>query len=94
MRYTECRLHNLTSAALLMDLESDTIEFAPNFDGSQVLSFRILSVEGQMGRGGGAQGDLEALFPRSARDPKPPAPCPASIRWSQRCCLRGSPTSW
>jgi DNA gyrase subunit A len=36
MRYTECRLHRLAMASLLTDLEADTVQFAPNFDGSQV----------------------------------------------------------
>lgn len=36
MRYTECRLQSVSSAVLLADLEYDTVDFAPNFDGSQV----------------------------------------------------------
>ncbi|WP_414754589.1 DNA topoisomerase (ATP-hydrolyzing) subunit A [Anabaena sp. CCY 9910] len=35
MRYTECRLQALTSSALLQDIESETVDFADNFDGSQ-----------------------------------------------------------
>ncbi|MCW6038648.1 DNA topoisomerase (ATP-hydrolyzing) subunit A [Spirulina subsalsa FACHB-351] len=35
MRYTECRLHRLTVNALLRDIESETVDFADNFDGSQ-----------------------------------------------------------
>jgi DNA gyrase subunit A len=35
MRYTECRLQALTSASLLQDIESETVNFADNFDGSQ-----------------------------------------------------------
>ncbi|MEM1240296.1 MAG: DNA topoisomerase (ATP-hydrolyzing) subunit A [Cyanobacteria bacterium P01_H01_bin.26] len=35
MRYTESRLHALTSEALLQDIESETVDFADNFDGSQ-----------------------------------------------------------
>ncbi len=35
MRYTECRLHALTSTSLLQDLELETVDFADNFDGSQ-----------------------------------------------------------
>ncbi|NET35154.1 MAG: DNA topoisomerase (ATP-hydrolyzing) subunit A [Cyanothece sp. SIO1E1] len=35
MRYTECRLRPLTSAALLRDIESETVDFVDNFDGSQ-----------------------------------------------------------
>ena len=35
MRYTECRLESLTSEALLQDIESETVDFADNFDGSQ-----------------------------------------------------------
>lgn len=35
MRYTECRLHALATNALLQDIESETVDFADNFDGSQ-----------------------------------------------------------
>ncbi|PSB12929.1 DNA gyrase subunit A [filamentous cyanobacterium CCP2] len=35
MRYTECRLQSLTVNALLRDIESETVDFTPNFDGSQ-----------------------------------------------------------
>ncbi|MEM9903780.1 MAG: DNA gyrase subunit A [Cyanobacteria bacterium P01_D01_bin.44] len=35
MRYTECRLQALTGAALLADIESETVDFVDNFDGSQ-----------------------------------------------------------
>ncbi|QCD89628.1 DNA gyrase subunit A [Vigna unguiculata] len=35
MRYTECRLDDLTEALLLADLEQDTVDFVPNFDNSQ-----------------------------------------------------------
>ncbi len=35
MRYTECRLHALTSVSLLQDIEAETVDFADNFDGSQ-----------------------------------------------------------
>ncbi|MBE9078693.1 DNA topoisomerase (ATP-hydrolyzing) subunit A [Romeria aff. gracilis LEGE 07310] len=35
MRYTESRLQSLTSVALLADIESETVDFADNFDGSQ-----------------------------------------------------------
>lgn len=35
MRYTECRLQALTSDALLQDIESETVDFVNNFDGSQ-----------------------------------------------------------
>ena len=35
MRYTECRLHALTGDALLRDIESETVDFTDNFDGSQ-----------------------------------------------------------
>lgn len=34
MRYTECRLQALTSAALLQDIESETVDFIDNFDAS------------------------------------------------------------
>ena len=37
-RYTECKLQAATSAMLLADLESDTVDFAPNFDASVVSS--------------------------------------------------------
>ncbi|MBW4658522.1 MAG: DNA topoisomerase (ATP-hydrolyzing) subunit A [Drouetiella hepatica Uher 2000/2452] len=35
MRYTECRLHALTVNSLLRDIESETVGFTDNFDGSQ-----------------------------------------------------------
>ena len=35
MRYTECRLQALTGVALLQDIESETVDFIDNFDGSQ-----------------------------------------------------------
>jgi DNA gyrase subunit A len=35
MRYTECRLHTLSTNALLQDIEAETVDFADNFDGSQ-----------------------------------------------------------
>ena len=35
MRYTESRLKSLTDESLLEDIESETVEFADNFDGSQ-----------------------------------------------------------
>ncbi|WP_072032369.1 DNA gyrase subunit A [Fischerella sp. PCC 9605] len=35
MRYTECRLQALTGDALLQDIESETVDFVNNFDGSQ-----------------------------------------------------------
>lgn len=35
MRYTECRLQALTSAAMLHDIEAETVDFIDNFDGSQ-----------------------------------------------------------
>jgi DNA gyrase subunit A len=35
MRYTECRLRPLSSDALLLDIESETVDFVDNFDGSQ-----------------------------------------------------------
>jgi len=35
-RYTECRLQPLAAAALLADLDSDTVDFLPNFDASVV----------------------------------------------------------
>lgn len=36
MRYTECRLQHFSSATFLSDLDSDTVNFIPNFDASQV----------------------------------------------------------
>jgi DNA gyrase subunit A len=35
MRYTEARLTSLTTNALLQDIESETVDFGDNFDGSQ-----------------------------------------------------------
>ncbi|MBD2039272.1 DNA gyrase subunit A [Microcoleus sp. FACHB-672] len=35
MRYTECRLQSLTSDAMLRDIDSDTVDYGDNFDGSQ-----------------------------------------------------------
>ncbi|MBD2185146.1 DNA gyrase subunit A [Aerosakkonema funiforme] len=35
MRYTECRLHALTTEAMLRDIEAETVDFGDNFDGSQ-----------------------------------------------------------
>ncbi len=35
MRYTECRLQALSSDSLLQDIESETVDFADTFDGSQ-----------------------------------------------------------
>ncbi len=35
MRYTESRLKSLTTDSLLEDIESETVDFADNFDGSQ-----------------------------------------------------------
>jgi len=35
MRYTEARLQALTTDSLLQDIESETVDFADNFDGSQ-----------------------------------------------------------
>ncbi|NJK38421.1 MAG: DNA topoisomerase (ATP-hydrolyzing) subunit A [Oscillatoriales cyanobacterium RM2_1_1] len=35
MRYTECRLQALTCEALLQDIDSETVNFGDNFDGSQ-----------------------------------------------------------
>ena len=55
MRYTESRLQALTGAALLQDIESETVDFADNFDGSQqepvVLPARIpqLLINGSSG---------------------------------------------
>lgn len=35
MRYTECRLTTLAVSALLHDVDEDTVDFAPNFDGNE-----------------------------------------------------------
>lgn len=35
MRYTECRLRPLTTDSMLRDIESETVDFIDNFDGSQ-----------------------------------------------------------
>ncbi|HBB35420.1 MAG TPA: DNA gyrase subunit A [Cyanobacteria bacterium UBA8803] len=35
MRYTECRLKSIATDALLRDIESETVDFIDNFDGSQ-----------------------------------------------------------
>ncbi|MGQ4649460.1 DNA topoisomerase (ATP-hydrolyzing) subunit A [Lyngbya aestuarii] len=35
MRYTECRLQTISTNALLRDIESETVDFIDNFDGSQ-----------------------------------------------------------
>lgn len=35
MRYTECRLRPITTTALLQDIEAETVDFGPNYDGSQ-----------------------------------------------------------
>ncbi|MCA1993598.1 MAG: DNA gyrase subunit A [Coleofasciculus sp. S288] len=35
MRYTECRLRPISTDALLQDIESETVDFIDNFDGSQ-----------------------------------------------------------
>jgi len=35
MRYTECRLQSLATDSLLRDIESETVDFIDNFDGSQ-----------------------------------------------------------
>jgi DNA gyrase subunit A len=45
MRYTECRLRPVAAAALLEDLDSETVRFLPNFDASTV-SITIIMVAG------------------------------------------------
>jgi len=35
MRYTECKLTRLAQSALLQDIESDTVDYGDNYDGSQ-----------------------------------------------------------
>ncbi len=55
MRYTECRLQSFATDSLLRDIESETVDFVDNFDGSQqeptVLPSRIpqLLVNGSSG---------------------------------------------
>lgn len=36
MRYTECRLTSVAHQALLQDLDTDTVDYTPNFDGNEV----------------------------------------------------------
>lgn len=36
MRYTECRLTPVAHQALLQDLDTDTVDYTPNFDGNEV----------------------------------------------------------
>lgn len=36
MRYTECRLTRLSHEAMLQDLNEDTVDFIPNFDGNEM----------------------------------------------------------
>mmetsp|Transcript_26510 Transcript_26510/g.38011 ORF Transcript_26510/g.38011 Transcript_26510/m.38011 type:complete len:957 (+) Transcript_26510:67-2937(+) len=36
MRYTECRLTQVAHQALLQDLDSDTVDYTPNFDGNEI----------------------------------------------------------
>ncbi len=36
MRYTECRLTKVSSEALLEDINLDTVDFIPNFDGNEI----------------------------------------------------------
>lgn len=36
MRYTECRLTKISSDALLDDINLDTVDFIPNFDGNEI----------------------------------------------------------
>lgn len=43
MRYTECRLAAVTSDMLLADIDANTVEFAPNYDASQVRWSRCLT---------------------------------------------------
>lgn len=71
MRYTECRLQALAAAALLADLDSNTVDFADNFDGSQqepvVLPARVplLLVNGT---GGIAVGIATKIPPHNLRE--------------------------
>ena len=44
MRYTECRLEAFSMANYLADLEADTVDYAPNFDNSQVCPARFQCV--------------------------------------------------
>lgn len=36
MRYTECKLTKISSEALLEDINLDTVDFIPNFDGNEI----------------------------------------------------------
>jgi len=36
MRYTECKLTKVSSEALLEDINLDTVDFIPNFDGNEI----------------------------------------------------------
>lgn len=71
MRYTECRLQALAAASLLADLDSNTVDFADNFDGSQqepiVLPARVplLLVNGA---GGIAVGIATKIPPHNLRE--------------------------
>ena len=69
MRYTECRLQQLSSAMLLADLEAETVDFGPNFDASVVSCWLIESPSCMQGTDccpqthAGADGALGAACP-------------------------------
>ena len=44
MRYTECKLTKIASETLLDDINMDTVEFLPNFDGNEYETFSDLLI--------------------------------------------------
>src|SRR3569833_2573386 len=54
MRYTECRLDKISSE-LLADIEKETVDFVPNYDGKEKEP-SVLPARGPGRRGGGAAG--------------------------------------
>lgn len=36
MRYTECRLTRISNDVLMQDIQEDTVDFVPNFDGNEL----------------------------------------------------------
>ena len=71
MRYTECRLAPFTAASLLEDLGKETVEFAPNFDASEVSSRRL----------------VDRLGVDSPRLPGTPFAPDSKGSWQQSACL-------
>lgn len=66
MRYTECRLQAFASAVLLADLEYDTVDMAPTFDGSQATP--------DLSRGPSASASLAVVGSDSVLTASPVAP--------------------